>query len=78
MAGLCGTKVPAWLAELFDGLDDDRRDAPLVAATVAGDLCRRLHGDGVDQFHFYTLNRAELTYAICHLLGVAPATETPQ
>ena len=42
----------------------------MIAATVAGDLCRRLHGEGVDQFHFYTLNRADLTFAICHLLGV--------
>ncbi len=72
MAGLCGSKVPAWLAELFDGLDDDVETRRMIAATVAGDLCRRLHADGVDQFHFYTLNRADLTFAICHLLGVRP------
>ncbi|MDP1837059.1 MAG: methylenetetrahydrofolate reductase [NAD(P)H] [Reyranella sp.] len=72
MAGLCGSKVPAWLAELFKGLEDDVETRRMIAATVAGDLCRRLHNDGVDQFHFYTLNRADLTFAICHLLGVRP------
>ena len=70
MAGLCGSKVPAWLAEMFDGLDDDVETRRMIAATVAGDLCRRLQGEGVDQFHFYTLNRADLTFATCHLLGV--------
>ena len=75
MAGLCGSKVPGWLAEMFDGLDDDVETRRMIAATVAGDLCRRLRSDGVDQFHFYTLNRADLTFAICHLLGVrAPRT----
>ena len=70
MAGLCGAKVPAWLASLFDGLDNDVETRRMIAATVAGDLCRRLRDEGVDQFHFYTLNRADLTFAICHLLGV--------
>ena len=70
MAGLCGSKVPAWLAEMFEGLDDDVETRRMIAATVAGDLCRRLQGEGVDQFHFYTLNRADLTFATCHLLGV--------
>jgi methylenetetrahydrofolate reductase (NADPH) len=72
MAGLCGAKVPSWLASLFDGLDDDVETRRMIAATVAGDLCRRLRDEGVDQFHFYTLNRADLTFAICHLLGVRP------
>jgi len=72
IAGLCGSKVPAWLAHLFDGLDDDLETRRMIAATVAGDLCRRLHNEGVEQFHFYTLNRADLTFAICHLLGVRP------
>jgi methylenetetrahydrofolate reductase (NADPH) len=72
MAGLCGARVPAWLAEMFQGLDDDLETRRMIAATVAGDLCRRLHAEGVDQFHFYTLNRADLTFAICHLLGVRP------
>ncbi len=70
MAGLCGSKVPAWLAEMFKGLDDDVETRRMIAATVAGDLCRRLQGEGVEQFHFYTLNRADLTFATCHLLGV--------
>ena len=73
MAGLCGAKVPAWLADMFEGLDDDVETRRMIAATVAGDLCRRLHAEGVDQFHFYTLNRADLTFALCHLLGVRPA-----
>jgi methylenetetrahydrofolate reductase (NADPH) len=72
MAGLCGAKVPAWLAEMFEGLEEDLETRRMIAATVAGDLCRRLHAEGVDQFHFYTLNRADLTFAICHLLGVRP------
>jgi methylenetetrahydrofolate reductase (NADPH) len=72
ISGLCGSKVPAWLADLFHGLDDDLETRRMIAATVAGDLCRRLHAEGVDQFHFYTLNRADLTFAICHLLGVRP------
>jgi methylenetetrahydrofolate reductase (NADPH) len=70
MAGLCGSKVPAWLADMFEGLDDDVETRRMIAATVAGDLCRRLQAEGVDQFHFYTLNRADLTFATCHLLGV--------
>ncbi len=73
IAGLCGSKVPSWLAHLFDGLDDDLETRRMIAATVAGDLCRRLQSEGVDQFHFYTLNRADLTFATCHLLGVRPA-----
>ncbi|MCW5748485.1 MAG: methylenetetrahydrofolate reductase [NAD(P)H] [Alphaproteobacteria bacterium] len=72
MAGLCGAKVPAWLAALFDGLDDDVETRRMIAATVAGDLCRKLQSEGVSAFHFYTLNRADLTFALCHLLGVRP------
>jgi methylenetetrahydrofolate reductase (NADPH) len=72
IAGLCGSKVPAWLANLFAGLDEDLETRRMIAATVAGDLCRRLRDEGVEQFHFYTLNRADLTFAICHLLGVRP------
>jgi len=70
MAALCGSKVPAWLAEMFSGLDKDVETRRMIAATVAGDLCRRLQSEGVEQFHFYTLNRADLTFATCHLLGV--------
>ena len=78
MSAMCGTAVPAWLGRLFDGLDDHPAARQLVAATVAAELCRRLYAGGVRHFHFYTLNRAELSFAICHLLGlrarkVAPA-----
>ena len=73
IAGLCGAKVPGWMAEVFAGLDDDVETRRMIAATVAGDLCRRLESEGVSAFHFYTLNRADLTFAICHLLGVRPA-----
>ncbi len=72
MSAMCGTAVPPWLETLFAGLDDLPAARQLVAATVAAELCRRLYAGGVRQFHFYTLNRAELSYAICHLLGVRP------
>ena len=78
MSAMCGTDVPRWLASLFEGLDDLPAARQLVAATTAAELCRRLYAGGVRDFHFYTLNRAELSYAICHMLGVrpaAPATE---
>ena len=76
MAALCGSKVPAWLAEMFQGLEEDIETRRMIAATVAGDLCRRLRNEGDEQFHFYTLNRADLTFAICHLLGVRPHEQT--
>ncbi|MBQ1500680.1 MAG: methylenetetrahydrofolate reductase [Sphingomonas sp.] len=72
MSGMCGTQVPGWMERLFDGLDDHPAARQLVAATLAAELCRKLYAGGVRQFHFYTLNRAELSYAICHLLGVRP------
>jgi len=75
MSAMCGSKVPAWLAALFDGLDNDLETRRMIAATVAGDLCRKLESEGVFAFHFYTLNRADLTYALCHLLGVRPAAQ---
>ncbi len=79
IADMCGTAIPAWMVSLFDGLDDHPAARQLVAATVAAEMCRRLYAGGVRDFHFYTLNRAELSYAICHLLGLrpkaAPATE---
>jgi len=62
---------------LFEGLDDHPAARQLVAATVAAEMVRRLYAGGVRQFHFYTLNRAELAYAICHLMGLRP-TGTPQ
>ena len=72
MSAMCGTDVPAWMDRLFEGLDDLPASRQLVAATVAAELCRKLYAGGVRQFHFYTLNRAELAYAICHLLGMRP------
>lgn len=66
----CGASVPPALARHFEGLDDDPETRMLVAAHVAGEQCRRLQAEGVQEFHFYTLNRAELTRAICHLLGM--------
>ena len=73
MSGLCGTAIPPWLARLFEGLDEKPQARQLVAATLAAELARRLYAGGVRQLHFYTLNRAELSYAICHLLGLRPA-----
>ena len=72
MSNMTGTAIPAWMAHLFDGLDDHPPARQLVAATVAAEMCRRLYAGGVRDFHFYTLNRAELSYAICHLLGKRP------
>ena len=67
-----GTSVPAWLAEKFDGLDDDADTRKLVAATVAAGQVQKLAKHGVDTFHFYTMNRADLVFAISHLLGIRP------
>ena len=69
-AGRCGASVPDWLARLFDGLDDDPATRELVAATVAAEQCTSLKAQGVRAFHFYTLNRANLTAAVCRLLGL--------
>jgi methylenetetrahydrofolate reductase (NADPH) len=68
-----GTTVPDWLAEKFDGLDDDSETRKLVAATVVAGQVQKLAKHGVDTFHFYTMNRADLVFAICHLLGIRPA-----
>ena len=67
-----GTSVPDWLAEKFEGLDDDPDTRKLVAATVAAGQVQKLAKHGVDTFHFYTMNRADLVFAICHLLGIRP------
>jgi len=75
-SALCGASVPNWLAGMFDGLDADPETRKLVAATVAAGQCQRLQAEGVTEFHFYTLNRAELTFAICHMLGVRPRPQT--
>ena len=71
---MCGTAIPPWLVDLFDGLDDDPETRKLVAAMVATEQCRHLAAEGVGSFHFYTLNRADLTLGICRRLGLRPAT----
>ena len=73
MARRCGAGVPDWLAHRFDGLDDDADTRRLIAAAVAIEQVQELEKHGVTEFHFYTLNRSELTFAICHALGVRPA-----
>lgn len=71
-AARCGASVPDWMADIFEGLDDRPQTRNLVAATLAAEQCRRLYDGGVREFHFYTLNRSELTYGICHMLGLRP------
>jgi methylenetetrahydrofolate reductase (NADPH) len=71
-AARCGTSIPSEIAEQFDGLADDPETTQLVAATLAAEQVMDLVAGGVDEFHFYTLNRANLVYAICHMLGIRP------
>jgi methylenetetrahydrofolate reductase (NADPH) len=71
-AARCGASMPAWLARRFEGLDHDQETTHLVAAAVAAEQVMDLVDEGIRQFHFYTLNRADLVYAICHLLGLRP------
>ncbi len=68
----CGASVPDWLRQWFAGLDDDAETRQMIAASVAIDQVRRLEAEGISEFHFYTLNRSELAFAICHALGVRP------
>lgn len=70
MAAMSGVSVPDWLVHMFDGLDDDLETRRMVAAAVAAEQVRLLQANGVDEFHFYTLNRSDLAYAIAHILGV--------
>jgi methylenetetrahydrofolate reductase (NADPH) len=77
-AGSTGASVPAWLGDLFDGLDDRPDTRAMVAATVAGEMCRKLYAGGVRDFHFYTLNRADLTFAVCHMLGHRPSATSEE
>ena len=71
-AGRCGASIPSWMVRRFEGLDDDVQTTHLVAAAVAAEQVMDLVDQGIRQFHFYTLNRADLVYAICHLLGLRP------
>jgi methylenetetrahydrofolate reductase (NADPH) len=68
----CGASIPVWLRERFEGLDDDAETRRMIAASVAIEQVQELKAHGVSEFHFYTLNRAELSYAICHALGLRP------
>jgi methylenetetrahydrofolate reductase (NADPH) len=77
MAKRCGASVPAWLNTLYERLDDDPESRKLVASAVLVEQVRELKAEGFDQFHFYTLNQAELTFAVCNILGIRPASETP-
>ena len=70
MAAPCGIAVPGWMANLFDGLEKDPETRRLIAASVCAEMCARLEEEGFTDFHFYTLNRADLVYAICRVLGV--------
>jgi methylenetetrahydrofolate reductase (NADPH) len=72
----CGASVPEWLRRRFDGLDDDPETRRMIAAHVAIEQVHRLQEHGIEEFHFYTLNRAELTYAICHAMGLRPRVAT--
>jgi methylenetetrahydrofolate reductase (NADPH) len=72
MAGRCGASVPRWLHERFEGLDEDLETRKLIAATVAAEQVERLTAIGFENIHFYTLNQADLTYAICRILGIKP------
>lgn len=73
-SAMCGASVPDWLGHMFDGTENDAETRRMVAAVVAAEQVRLLRANGIDQFHFYTLNRPDLTYAIAHILGVRPKT----
>jgi methylenetetrahydrofolate reductase (NADPH) len=71
-SAMCGASVPEWLAHMFDGTENDAETRRMVAAIVAAEQVRLLRANGIDEFHFYTLNRPDLTYAIAHILGARP------
>ena len=77
MAKRCGASVPAWLNTLYERLDEDAESRKLVASAVLVEQVRELKAEGFDQFHFYTLNQAELTFAVCNILGIRPPSEEP-
>jgi methylenetetrahydrofolate reductase (NADPH) len=72
MAGRCGAHIPDWLARAYEGLDDDAESRRVIAAALLAEQVQQLHARGFGQFHFYTLNQANLTYAVCRILGLAP------
>lgn len=77
MSGACGATIPGWLGNLFDGLDVDPDTRRLIACSVAAEMCAKLEEQGFSDFHFYTLNRADLVYAICRVLGVREPATSP-
>jgi methylenetetrahydrofolate reductase (NADPH) len=78
MADPCGIPLPGWLGNLFEGLDNDPETRRLIACSIAAETCARLAEEGFSDFHFYTLNRADLVYAICRVLGVREAPLSPK
>jgi methylenetetrahydrofolate reductase (NADPH) len=70
MAARCGAQVPDWLAQLYDGLDADPESRKLIASAVLNEQMKSLRAEGFDQFHFYTLNQADLTFAVCRMFGI--------
>ena len=77
MAAACQTTIPSWLGNLFEGLEDDAETRRLIACSVAAEMCAKLQEQGFEDFHFYTLNRADLVYAICRVLGIRETTPAP-
>jgi methylenetetrahydrofolate reductase (NADPH) len=75
MMARCGATIPAWLADLYDGLEHDHDSRVLIASAVMVDQVRYLSTEGFHQFHFYTLNQAELTFAVCRILGIRPTLQ---
>jgi methylenetetrahydrofolate reductase (NADPH) len=71
-SAMCGASVPGWMGKLYEGLDEDAETRRMVSAVVAAEQVRLLQANGVDEFHFYTLNRPDLVYAIAHILGARP------
>ena len=78
MAAACGATLPSWLGNLFDGLDGDPDTRRLIACSIAAEMCAKLEEQGFTDFHFYTLNRADLVYAICRVLGVRETPTAPK
>jgi methylenetetrahydrofolate reductase (NADPH) len=76
-SAMCGASMPDWMGRLFEGTEDDPETRRMVAAVVAAEQVRLLQANGVDEFHFYTLNRPDLTYGIAHILGVRPEIRAP-
>ncbi len=71
----CGATMPAWIAKLFAGLEEDEQTHEMLAAAVAAEICQRLRREGVEEFHFYTLNRAGLTYTLGRMLGLGASAD---